>query len=1273
MTNVNNKLDWGEICKLPDSSNIKIIRSGDRTIEFQIVKQALDHSNSLDKNIKVTKTVRVELPKCTRSNIHKYKKIVNYIYTKANQLAESKNHELTEKDLMKIIVKGKKTGYKWKLTSERTGLFKLVLKFLNWLGICKMFHLHKKKGVIELKLKQNTSLFQFLMRIFRSRRRALKHFHTFVKLPVENYSPSQSISPNTSSFSDPFTKIAKYAFKNLESDYIGHDYSSKKQIVSDYVVTLNDGQLTLVHKSDVKPSINDSINAAAEEYKKHLIQEYGEDKVAYMAHGAGIDFENLAKLTPEHIYRMNILACNLESHDIDELLAKMVGLKALLPNEIDNNDFIDLLKTDNTLDFSNYQIKNILKFVRAEQNLSEDSVVTIDDFKKTVDGLNIKSTDNVINYIIDTPSEKLNSLMMAVMPTKEERHRAYTGRKIYRPIDSAYTTADLKFWKPWIDQQEVLQTFDNLEDDTIHDLYDGSTRTLTQEEKNKRFDELAVFIFCKKHLFREHPTEDYRVGAIIPGPSGENGEKRWYRVDRMASNNEGLLFYVLEPVGKNSGLETYLVARSTASNEYAYNSEGTILNDFNPINAPGYLGRRHIESGLRDVRKNHTIPLWVAYQHSASTELKKADVDIEKVRSQLNKSKECFFEKTLAEHGVKSLHDIIQKYDAEFLDLVWKSSDKFTLYKIFMTLAKTERGKFENILIHFGHDFSKQRIAGEFKGNRMDRIKEEKQAVEFLIDYINKHGKKDGKNGLDIRQQQLINALKDNIAEVSPDKSDKNSVIELHVPENIKHAFEILADPNSSLKQLKEVEKVLHDYSVAQGEDVASKQTNGLRIAGHSLGGSTAEVEAAYLLGESKRIPVPGAKVNCRLYDDPGLNEEDNIELYDMLFDHQAVMRELDSQFEVYHSHEYGDFIPMGGTAHLGGLTPRIKRGVEIKVRKALAQDVDSGKLLDEFKTWLRSEKRYDAAFFEGNDTLITLFTENPKAKQEIIKFFYRDFDQQNTFQTVIRSTSKNALEPETGSVDFKHGTRFESAKREKTEILKIARQVNRQLGKSKLKVSFRTLGNYIKESQSLDKTNPDYQQFIRQFDLYESLKIKTRDNIEVESTDISSLEEVFPRIYSKLMKKRKGNIVINNKVLRSLEREINRNHKKLLSTAKKEYTKVLSRQCKDSYKNGVGGFRSRYLSSEILGAASGRGHLSKKVVRKIWGVGVFNTDFFRWLVRLLALTIFPALKKASLTQERREEFLKGVGHEMAERCWNPDTRALMVGREGAFYEELRV
>ncbi len=371
-------------------------------------------------------------------------------------------------------------------------------------------------------------------------------------------------------FSDPYTKLATLAFQHYEKNFTSKD-NFKPEDCQYCIVKIRD-QLKLVNKDNKKLNDMDRNRNTIDAYTTHLIKEYGKEKIEYIQHLYGIDFDKISILTPEHIYRINVGLSNIEDRDLNKFLAKLPDLDKQLSKATNDDlslslDEIYKRKKGPLSNLTGQEIKGIYRLLQS--NKPPGQVTTLGDVKAWV------KTMRPHSKTIDKLSpQEFNKIMSIFKINSEEMESALTGRKIYDYLHSGYTSAELGEYKPWVDQHELLQVMPELK----------------ASRSQMHYQEVLAHVVAKNHLAREHPIEGYRVGALIPATLAPNGEERWFKVTSCCNNGHGIFSYTLEPACNDPSINSIKLYRSTASAAYAMDKSASVLNDFNSLNSPGYEG-----------------------------------------------------------------------------------------------------------------------------------------------------------------------------------------------------------------------------------------------------------------------------------------------------------------------------------------------------------------------------------------------------------------------------------------------------------------------------------------------------------------------------------------------------------------------------------------------------------------------------------------------------------------------------------------------------------
>ncbi len=753
--------------------------------------------------------------------------------------------------------------------------------------------------------------------------------------------------------STPFTSLSTIAFQKHEREYFGTDFFKPEQCLTCFQLYGN--ELRLIEKSKINQ--NDEIEKirnrkTVELFIQRIKMEFGAAKFDYISHKYKINLEGLLEkgfpLTPEHVYRMNIGLQNIEIDDVMDLFSALKGLNTIMSVQKDSKPLINILEQINNselclesrkaelevaetrqseLNGSKSEETNLIESKSKEipnqkfhasisqlrgvisilqQQKSNDDPVTVGDLKEWLrifDGHEVK-------HFSMLPREPLNRLMTALAPTKMDLDRTYTGRKILRIINAGdYTLAKAagnQELKPWIDQHELLHFFSELENaSSLHSYY-----------------EKLAHVLCKKHLFRHHPTLGIKTGAVIPAPTDEKGNKRWYLVEEYVSNAYGKACYSLTPLGNDKTLPHIKLYRSTSSNKASAFSAKSIRNDFNPLNYAGYEGKHRSEKFENPFINERTILVWVGYLMQAQKSIQELGLNpnqkqLAEIYSNLKKANTEILETENDFTRILPLGDIIRKHDG-ILN---------TLYSI---------GKFEG---KFFNALRVDHIVSKSKGiDRKKIINDARRLLAHLPDFTNEIVMKQFKkrpSDQDIKQwsleiQELRDDINDHILTLGASARRENSLAILKSEVLSKaEAFENNMDENNlNMELLKDWAELLHAHAEAKQETIGHKNTGDFVYLGHSLGGGLAQVGTCDLV-KNHRIPCPSQKFSTVAFDAPGIHGEDNRYYKKFIKKHHKLFAEQNINFEIYHQHEVNDPIPAGGI-HLGGASSK-KNAAKLK------------------------------------------------------------------------------------------------------------------------------------------------------------------------------------------------------------------------------------------------------------------------------------------------------------------------------------------------------
>jgi hypothetical protein len=596
----------------------------------------------------------------------------------------------------------------------------------------------------------------------------------------------------------------------------------------DYRIILKEGGLQLVHKNSLQFTEPVS-KAAIEAWKRQYIDLYGEKKFNDMLRFYKLDMDS--GLTAEHVYRANIYATNVDIDDLKGFAARV---------------------------FQNQPLTGF----------EQQCLKSLPECKERL--------DQVQGDVSKLSPEDFSKLCKSFYPSQAQLDELLTGRKIRYPISSNYSIGGLGAYKPWIDQQELSEIFPVLEKCKSWESY----------------QELLAHVVVKKHLMREHAKDDLRLGVLIPAPPKEAGGPVRYYMVRGCISNGGILSYILESPCGDPSLPAIKLYRSTAQDTYALNWSDTIINDLNHLNSPGYLGVRDIDFYEKQFFKQHTIPVWVGYQHLAKQALEKGNK--QEARALLDQANQAL---------ETELHAKIQR--PSFLSLL-QTHDR----PINAVFFPYNSGSFKDFLKSHRGDLLAELI-NKYLHERKDRTEDEhKKDAHRLNAYLSEVQK--GLKPTDALFNQ-IQALRDDLKKwYSDQKLPELEPKDQAILETVKNLA------NEKNEMLQEWAGVIEDYAKENHDDIASKKPSDIHVSGHSLGGACAAVAIARYMAIDGRMPLPNHKCSGTFFDDPGLNAEDNAKFLRYGEAHAELFKKSNVGFSIFRRHEAGDVVPSGGGMGLG-------------------------------------------------------------------------------------------------------------------------------------------------------------------------------------------------------------------------------------------------------------------------------------------------------------------------------------------------------------------
>lgn len=801
---------------------------------------------------------------------------------------------------------------KWKFSNEKhaSKLYLFLAKFFDF------FRTPSKVGIVRYKISstclpvkhktRNKSLAHKLQnkelkRTFKSKnerinyRRFLKesqHIHS--QKSVQDYRKGirgslplsrEMLSFDTPTFDDPFTELSALAFQRYEKEFISKDYFDP--LKCDFCLIKKEGKLLLVNKNSplVTPR---AAKAAAQHYREHLKAHYGKEKIAYIEHLYGLNLKSTPRLTPEHIYRMNLGVTNLEFQDVDSFLVKLNKMRRLLdtmpPERLEGESLKEFLLHSSTL--TGIEMKGLHRF------LKEDSLEVLAGWLAAV-----PATEKSEELDPDTFHQMHEILGF----NQTELRKAYTGRKIFGFLRSYYSNAELKEYKPWIDQHQHTQ----------------SLKELAQSTSMESYYEKLTHITSKIHYAREHPTEGFRVGALIPAPPAKpGGPARWYKITNCASNGYGIFTYTLEPASRDPSLPAVKLYRSTASASYAlHGGEAPWKNNFNQYNAPGHQGRkkRGFDKYEYEFIDKHTIPLWAGYAQAAQESQK---TDPNKALKALSTANQALLAEFKSKHKTDSLRDILKAHDAVLYDISTKKISGFFHFILFMLGRRGGFHKFMNnlFLLHLGKNTSQAKQAKNDRDDAKKLLSHLKRVYRLEKSAVTREG-----------ISLLIKDLKDNI--LTDKKKRENQLAfegfkdeiydELMALEAYTKKCLATGNQEEATRSLAQWAQVYDHYARGKNEHPSQKTALDLVFCGHSLGGAASQVGMAEM-AELGRMPLRGQKLTGAFFDDPAINKASNTCFKTWGNTHWELFRDFGIDIRIFRRQEAGDVVPSAGEEHLG-------------------------------------------------------------------------------------------------------------------------------------------------------------------------------------------------------------------------------------------------------------------------------------------------------------------------------------------------------------------
>lgn len=698
-----------------------------------------------------------------------------------------------------------------------------------------------------------------------------------------------SLKISNSLFNDPFTTLATIAHQQFCSNFSQKDH---QPLEACHIRQLADSDPTafalLPRASATKASSRYLSHSDTVRFYYQMLQsQFEPKKISYVAHHYGLCFERMIAndqpLTAATIYRMNIGLANIEIHDVQALQTwlQKIAVGSFTPKELKAGLYQWASATSMPLHYAR-GIQQALSTSRCELTLSEVKRWLKESAQKPLwEQTTLKQLH----------PDCFDTLMQMLSFSDTELERLYTGLKIDQPIGSAYTNAGQDIYKPWVDQQELLQIFPSLQ----------------KSHSWEHYHELLAHIVCKKHLVHPHPTEVYRVGMIIPAPATKEGKRRWYRVSSCINNRAGNFSYTLKAAARDNSLPAIKLFRSTASSPYAVDGQASVLNDLNPLNIAGYKANKRIASYEKCFFAKRTIPFWVGYNYLAR-QLLAGDLASEGVSGAvqlLSAANSALLEDFEREKKVCSLAQIIRDYDDTILNLLSEVQD--------------------NPNISFSQLYQLQKLIKCYtispEPMPLQPVRQQRRQATMLKRIILQSAWKS-------ERASLYKALNDHIFQ--PDKLFRiwqkerqhfNTDIFNRLQSYQQHAL-LAAEqkqPQQAIALCLLWSEALANYAQKKGEAPKQKTHQNVHIVGHSLGSALAQCYfAKYTLGQG-RLPLPQKHFHLYAYNGPGIAHEDVEQFMLVGAKHSQLLQKWNRPFTITQRFEAGDCLSSGGQRHLGG------------------------------------------------------------------------------------------------------------------------------------------------------------------------------------------------------------------------------------------------------------------------------------------------------------------------------------------------------------------
>jgi hypothetical protein len=410
----------------------------------------------------------------------------------------------------------------------------------------------------------------------------------------------------SSSFEDPFTRLATECFQKYEPCFVMEtEHRGRYRFVFNKEMKIQLEQL-----DPSKPGYREENRKIVAAYAAFLKKEYGPAFVSQLEDSYNLSFDSMVRagepLLPDHVSKCNIGVNSIEIGHIQLLKDNLHKLFLDLRHHLEGRSENDLKKIPAQQYLAELlAVEPPLLSVRTARGLLRSfpqKDPNLDDLLNYLAGLE----KNDARSVRDLRPETLNALVSIIMPNEEELDRAFTGRKIrHLSIMGAHTMGQAAIHNPCRDQFELLHVFADCQK--------------TNDWKN--YFELLSHVVVKKSLFRKTPgtQNSWHLGLLIPGPTSETGEQRWYCAETMFDDHAGNVNYIFLPACRqyrhHDGrlLPMVMGFRNTCFSSNSMNWQDSIAADLNPYGGPNSLKPELVAEYEQQYIQERSIPLWMGY------------------------------------------------------------------------------------------------------------------------------------------------------------------------------------------------------------------------------------------------------------------------------------------------------------------------------------------------------------------------------------------------------------------------------------------------------------------------------------------------------------------------------------------------------------------------------------------------------------------------------------------------------------------------------------